>query len=154
MLLFLAAVSSASSRHLLFGRPDDCPEKIWDQVVEAERISREKRFGALIGGLDKKTIEANQVRIWEELKRQKETGETTPPPKQGPLAGIQQAWKKIYEEADAMGYAQAVALSAKLENKGVLPRVVTKDGDDDPASDEPKKIKKKKKKKSRGFGNS
>lgn len=154
MLLFLAAAvsSSASSRFLLYARPEDCPEKIWDQVVEAERISREKRFGALIGGLDKKTIEANQVRIWEELKRQKESGETTPPPKQGPLAGIQSAWKKLYEEADAMGYAQAVALSTKLENKGVLPRVVTKEGEAPPA---PTKTKKRKKKKSRrGFGSS
>ena len=46
-----------------------------------------------------------------------------------------------------MGYAQAVALNAQLENKGVLPKAAAADAD---ASTPPKARAKSKKRKSRG----
>ena len=119
-------------------------------------------------GLDKDAIEANQLRIWEELKRRKESGElaaaapgnaeAAPKAQGGMFAGIKEAWDKMYAEADSMAYAQAVTLSADLEKKGMLPKVVTADGfEKRPAPDGEKKKGKKsrskaKAKKSRGFG--
>jgi len=49
---------------------------------------------------------------------------------EGPFASLRTAWQKMYEEADRQGYAQAVALSANLENKGLLPKVVTANSED------------------------
>lgn len=124
----------------IYARPADCSEKVWAQIIEAERVSREKRYGNLFGtlGTSQETIEANQLRIWEELKRRKNAlnaGEELPQQQSneesgGLFANLKAAWKTIYEEADAMGYAQAVALSSKLENRGLLPRVVTKEAAD------------------------
>jgi len=131
----------------LAARPADCPAEVWERVVEAERTSREKKFGAMgaaLGafGLDKAAIEANQLRIWDELKRKRAEAPGGPKKKKnkqqqqpaepvpktassGPFAGMREAFQKVYDEADQMGYAQAVALSASLENKGLLPKVVT-----------------------------
>lgn len=163
MLAFVVSLSVAWTTRLN-GRPTDCPEDLWNRIVEAERLSREKRFGSLVGsvGIDQNAIDANQLRIWDEMKRQRaaiEAGETptTPRKEEGPFAGIKKAWQKLYEEADSMGYAQAIALSSTLENKGVLPRVVTKEQPAEPPADIPprKSTAKKtrtKKKSTKGFG--
>lgn len=78
-------------------------------------------------GLDKGSIEENQLRIWEELKAKQASGakprkrtEAEAAPAPGPFAGLKKAWDDAYKEADAQGYAQAVALNAKLEEKGIL----------------------------------
>ena len=114
-------------------------------------------------GLDKDKIEENRLRIWEELKAKQASGEK---PRRredaaaeevqkapGPFAGLRKAWDDVYKEADAMGYAQAVALNAKLEKKGILPEVMPR-GDSplglDPANDAPKKSQAKRRKKGKG----
>ena len=118
-------------------RPEECPPAVWERIVEAEAKSREKKFGAVGAalsqfGLDKGSIEENQLRIWGELKAKQESGakprtraadaadaaDAAP----GPFAGLKKAWDDVYKEADAMGYAQAVALNAKLEGQGILPK--------------------------------
>ena len=123
---------------LLRARPDDCPEEVWDRIVEAEQQSREKKgqIGAALWGLDKGAIEQNQLRIWEELRERQESGakptkRTEPAPSNNnPFAGVMKAFKDVYDEADAMGYAQAVALNKQLEDKGVLSKAKRKDDDD------------------------
>ena len=124
---------------LLRARPDDCPEEVWARIVEAERNSREKKgqIGAALWGLDKGAIEQNQLRIWEELRERqargaKPTKRTAQPekPNNNPFAGVMKAFKDVYDEADAMGYAQAVALNKQLEDKGVLSKAKRKDDDD------------------------
>ena len=124
---------------LLRARPDDCPEEVWERIVEAERNSREKKgqIGAALWGLDKGAIEQNQLRIWEELRERQESGakptkRTAQPekPNNNPFAGVMKAFKDVYDEADAMGYAQAVALNKQLEDKGVLSKAKRKDDDD------------------------
>ena len=122
----------------LRARPDDCPEEVWERIVEAERNSREKKgqIGAALWGLDKGAIEQNQLRIWEELRERQESGakptkRTEPAPSNNnPFAGVMKAFKDVYDEADAMGYAQAVALNKQLEDKGVLSKAKRKDDDD------------------------
>ena len=123
----------------LRARPDDCPEEVWERIVEAERNSREKKgqIGAALWGLDKGAIEQNQLRIWEELRERQESGakptKRTEQPQQtnnNPFAGVMKAFKDVYDEADAMGYAQAVALNKQLEDKGVLSKAKRKDDDD------------------------
>ena len=122
----------------LKARPDDCPEEVWDRIVEAERNSREKKgqIGAALWGLDKGAIEQNQLRIWEELRERQESGAKPtkrteePAPSNNPFAGVMKAFKDVYDEADAMGYAQAVALNKQLEDKGVLSKAKRKDDDD------------------------
>ena len=122
----------------LKARPDDCPEEVWDRIVEAERNSREKKgqIGAALWGLDKGAIEQNQLRIWEELRERQESGARPtkrpeePAPSNNPFAGVMKAFKDVYDEADAMGYAQAVALNKQLEDKGVLSKAKRKDDDD------------------------
>ena len=125
----------------LRARPDDCPEEVWDRIVEAEQKSREKKgqIGAALWGLDKSAIEQNQLRIWEELRERQESGAKptkrtaqpeTPPSNNNPFAGVMKAFKDVYDEADAMGYAQAVALNKQLEDKGVLSKAKRKDDDD------------------------
>ena len=124
----------------LKARPDDCPEEVWDRIVEAERNSREKKgqIGAALWGLDKGAIEQNQLRIWEELRERQESGakptkkrqEAEAPSNNNPFAGVMKAFKDVYDEADAMGYAQAVALNKQLEDKGVLSKAKRKDDDD------------------------
>ena len=124
---------------LLRARPDDCPEEVWERIVEAERNSREKKgqIGAALWGLDKGAIEQNQLRIWEELRERQESGakptkRTEPAPSNNnPFAGVMKAFKDVYDEADAMGYAQAVALNKQLEDKGVLSKAKRRDADDD-----------------------
>ena len=123
---------------LLRARPDDCPEEVWDRIVEAERNSREKKgqIGAALWGLDKNAIEQNQLRIWEELRERQESGakptkKPEPTPSNNPFAGVMKAFKDVYDEADAMGYAQAVALNKQLEDKGVLSKAKRRDDDDD-----------------------
>ena len=142
MRLTSALASSLAFQHCspttvktqLFARPSDCPPDVWEAVVEAERKSRQKKignFGAALGALDQGAIQKNQLRIWDELKKKKDLPPSPQPPEgqpstpDGPFAGIRKAWNQIYEEADAMGKAQAIALSADLEDKGLLPRVVT-----------------------------
>ena len=122
---------------LLRARPDDCPEEVWERIVEAERNSREKKgqIGAALWGLDKGAIEQNQLRIWEELRERQESGakptkKPEPAPSNNPFAGVMKAFKDVYDEADAMGYAQAVALNKQLEDKGVLSKAKRKDDDD------------------------
>ena len=123
---------------LLRARPDDCPEEVWERIVEAERNSREKKgqIGAALWGLDKGAIEQNQLRIWEELRERQESGARptkkpeTPPSSNNPFAGVMKAFKDVYDEADAMGYAQAVALNKQLEDKGVLSKAKRRDDDD------------------------
>ena len=122
----------------LKARPDDCPEEVWDRIVEAERNSREKKgqIGAALWGLDKGAIEQNQLRIWEELRERQESGakptkKPEPAPSSNPFAGVMKAFKDVYDEADAMGYAQAVALNKQLEDKGVLSKAKRRDDDDD-----------------------
>ncbi len=123
----------------LKARPDDCPEEVWDRIVEAERNSREKKgqIGAALWGLDKNAIEQNQLRIWEELRERQESGakptkrtEQPATTNNNPFAGVMKAFKDVYDEADAMGYAQAVALNKQLEDKGVLSKAKRKDDDD------------------------
>ena len=123
----------------LRARPDDCPEEVWERIVEAERTSREKKgqIGAALWGLDKGAIEQNQLRIWEELRERQESGAKPPKrsaqpekPNNNPFAGVMKAFKDVYDEADAMGYAQAVALNKQLEDKGVLSKAKRKDDDD------------------------
>ena len=125
--------SSQRPPTLLRARPDDCPEEVWERIVEAEQKSREKKgqIGAALWGLDKGAIEQNQLRIWEELRERQASGAKPPkrtaqpepaPSNNNPFAGVMKAFKDVYDEADAMGYAQAVALNAKLEDKGVLPK--------------------------------
>ena len=125
---------------LLRARPDDCPEEVWERIVEAERNSREKKgqIGAALWGLDKNAIEQNQLRIWEELRERQESGakptkrtEQPATTNNNPFAGVMKAFKDVYDEADAMGYAQAVALNKQLEDKGVLSKAKRKDDDDD-----------------------
>ena len=120
----------------LRARPDDCPEEVWDRIVEAEQKSREKKgqIGAALWGLDKGAIEQNQLRIWEELRERQESGakptkKPEPAPSNNPFAGVMKAFKDVYDEADAMGYAQAVALNKQLEDKGVLSKAKRKDDD-------------------------
>lgn len=124
---------------LLRARPDDCPEEVWERIVEAERTSREKKgqIGAALWGLDKNAIEQNQLRIWEELRERQASGARPPKrkeqpekPNNNPFAGVMKAFKDVYDEADAMGYAQAVALNKQLEDKGVLSKAKRKDDDD------------------------
>ena len=130
--------SSTRPPTLLRARPDDCPEEVWDRIVEAERNSREKKgqIGAALWGLDKGAIEQNQLRIWEELKEKKASGAKPtkrteePAPSSNPFAGVMKAFKDVYDEADAMGYAQAVALNKQLEDKGVLSKAKRRDDDD------------------------
>ena len=123
----------------LKARPDDCPEEVWERIVDAERNSREKKgqIGAALWGLDKNAIEQNQLRIWEELRERQESGakptkrtEEPAPSNNNPFAGVMKAFKDVYDEADAMGYAQAVALNKQLEDKGVLSKAKRKDDDD------------------------
>ena len=123
--------SSQRPPTLLRARPDDCPEEVWERIVEAERTSREKKgqIGAALWGLDKNAIEQNQLRIWEELRERQASGAKPPKrtaqpekPNNNPFAGVMKAFKDVYDEADAMGYAQAVALNAKLEGQGILPK--------------------------------
>lgn len=170
-----AALAPAASRRGARGarggvalreRPEACPEPVWERICEAEQKSREKKFGSLAAsmatfGLDSDAIEKNRLRIWEELEAKQASGAAPPPRKKaeaaaddakpaGPFAGIRKAWDDVYKEADAMGYAQAVALNAQLENKGVLSKAPRRPGAfdvDDP--DAPKK-KAKRRKKSRG----
>ena len=129
--------SSQCPPTLLRARPDDCPEEVWDRIVEAEQQSREKKgqIGAALWGLDKGAIEQNQLRIWEELRERQESGakptkKPEPAPSNNPFAGVMKAFKDVYDEADAMGYAQAVALNKQLEDKGVLSKAKRKDDDD------------------------
>ena len=121
----------------LRARPDDCPEEVWERIVEAEQQSREKKgqIGAALWGLDKGAIEQNQLRIWEELRERQESGakptkKPEPAPSNNPFAGVMKAFKDVYDEADAMGYAQAVALNKQLEDKGVLSKAKRRDDDD------------------------
>ena len=132
--------SSQRPPTLLRARPDDCPEEVWDRIVEAERNSREKKgqIGAALWGLDKNAIEQNQLRIWEELRERQESGakptkrtEQPATTNNNPFAGVMKAFKDVYDEADAMGYAQAVALNKQLEDKGVLSKAKRRDDDDD-----------------------
>ena len=131
--------SSQRPPTLLRARPDDCPEEVWERIVEAERNSREKKgqIGAALWGLDKNAIEQNQLRIWEELRERQESGAKPtkrteePAPSNNPFAGVMKAFKDVYDEADAMGYAQAVALNKQLEDKGVLSKAKRRDDDDD-----------------------
>ena len=136
-----ALLGSTRPPTLLRARPDDCPEEVWERIVEAERTSREKKgqIGAALWGLDKNAIEQNQLRIWEELRERQESGAKppkrteqpeTPPSNNNPFAGVMKAFKDVYDEADAMGYAQAVALNKQLEDKGVLSKAKRKDDDD------------------------
>ena len=141
-LLALSTVAALRSQRpptRLKARPDDCPEEVWERIVEAERNSREKKgqIGAALWGLDKGAIEQNQLRIWEELRERQESGakptkRTAQPeaPSNNPFAGVMKAFKDVYDEADAMGYAQAVALNKQLEDKGVLSKAKRKDDDD------------------------
>ena len=132
--------SSQRPPTLLRARPDDCPEEVWERIVEAEQKSREKKgqIGAALWGLDKGAIEQNQLRIWEELKERQESGARPPkkrpeepaPSSNNPFAGVMKAFKDVYDEADAMGYAQAVALNKQLEDKGVLSKAKRRDDDD------------------------
>mmetsp|Transcript_430 Transcript_430/g.1212 ORF Transcript_430/g.1212 Transcript_430/m.1212 type:complete len:207 (-) Transcript_430:41-661(-) len=149
---------SAVARQSLFARPPDCPEDVWTAVVEAERKSREKKIGPLgtaLGALDARSIEANQLRIWEEVRKRrddssnnkkqrkkKNTASSPPSPpekekEEGPFASLRNAWNKMYAEADAMGYAQALSLSADLENRGLLPKVVTANATAEAADETP-----------------
>ena len=124
----------------LRARPDDCPEEVWERIVEAERTSREKKgqIGAALWGLDKSAIEKNQLRIWEELRERQASGakptkrkkEQPEKPNNNPFSGVMKAFKDVYDEADAMGYAQAVALNKQLEDRGVLSKAKRKDDDD------------------------
>ena len=132
--------SSTRPPTILRARPDECPEEVWDRIVEAERNSREKKgqIGAALWGLDKGAIEQNQLRIWEELRERQESGakptkrpEEPAPSSNNPFAGVMKAFKDVYDEADAMGYAQAVALNKQLEDKGVLSKAKRRDADDD-----------------------
>ena len=139
-LLALSTVAALRSQRpptRLKARPDDCPEEVWDRIVEAEQQSREKKgqIGAALWGLDKNAIEQNQLRIWEELRERQESGakptkKPEPAPSNNPFAGVMKAFKDVYDEADAMGYAQAVALNKQLEDKGVLSKAKRKDDDD------------------------
>ena len=130
--------SSQRPPTLLRARPDDCPEEVWQRIVEAERNSREKKgqIGAALWGLDKNAIEQNQLRIWEELRERQESGvkptkkPEPAPSNNNPFAGVMKAFKDVYDEADAMGYAQAVALNKQLEDKGVLSKAKRRDDDD------------------------
>ena len=146
LLLALATCNALQSNQrpptLLRARPDDCPEEVWERIVEAERTSREKKgqIGAALWGLDKNAIEQNQLRIWEELRERQASGAKptkrpaqpeTPPSNNNPFAGVMKAFKDVYDEADAMGYAQAVALNKQLEDKGVLSKAKRRDDDDD-----------------------
>ena len=133
----VAALRSQRPPTLLRARPDDCPEEVWDRIVEAEQQSREKKgqIGAALWGLDKGAIEQNQLRIWEELRERQESGakptkKPEPAPSNNPFAGVMKAFKDVYDEADAMGYAQAVALNKQLEDKGVLSKAKRRDDDD------------------------
>ena len=141
---FLLAVSTVAALQRqrpptrLKARPDDCPEEVWERIVEAEQQSREKKgqIGAALWGLDKGAIEQNQLRIWEELKEKKASGakptkrtEQPATTNNNPFAGVMKAFKDVYDEADAMGYAQAVALNKQLEDKGVLSKAKRKDDD-------------------------
>ena len=142
LLLALATCNALQSNQrpptLLRARPDDCPEEVWERIVEAERNSREKKgqIGAALWGLDKNAIEQNQLRIWEELRERQESGAKPTkkpepaPSNNNPFAGVMKAFKDVYDEADAMGYAQAVALNKQLEDKGVLSKAKRKDDDD------------------------
>ena len=142
LLLALATCNALRSQRpptLLRARPDDCPEEVWERIVEAERTSREKKgqIGAALWGLDKGAIEQNQLRIWEELRERQESGakptkrkEQPEKPNNNPFSGVMKAFKDVYDEADAMGYAQAVALNKQLEDKGVLSKAKRKDDDD------------------------
>ena len=136
----VAALRSPRPSTLLRARPDDCPEEVWDRIVEAEQQSREKKgqIGAALWGLDKNAIEQNQLRIWEELRERQESGakptkrtEQPATTNNNPFAGVMKAFKDVYDEADAMGYAQAVALNKQLEDKGVLSKAKRRDDDDD-----------------------
>ena len=143
LLLALATCNALQSNQRLptrlRARPDDCPEEVWDRIVEAERNSREKKgqIGAALWGLDKGAIEQNQLRIWEELRERQASGAKPtkkrpeePAPSNNPFAGVMKAFKDVYDEADAMGYAQAVALNKQLEDKGVLSKAKRRDDDD------------------------
>jgi len=140
------APRQSAPRTRLRACPEDCPPKVWAQVVEAEAASREKKFGmmgaALAGfGLDKSAIEENQLRIWEELKARAEANpakksgkrslksgdapaaaEVAAPAVPGMFSNLKAAWDTMYKEADGLAYAQALKLNSDLEGKGLLPK--------------------------------
>lgn len=153
MLLFYVPLLVPSAP--LCARPADCPEPVWERVVEAERVSREKKFGTMLGplgsALDSSTIEANQLRIWDELKRRKEGGEVVEakPKEPGFFDGIKQSFASFYQEADAMAYSQAVALNKNLEDRGILSKVSTDAKD---KKRRPPPTKKKTRSGAKGFG--
>ena len=150
----------------LAARPADATEEEWEVVVEAERVSRAKKYGPAAQAMEvmnKDMIEKNQLLIWEEFSRRRGSAPApprasrrkktkgfapsssaaprsaasaplpeapaapapAPAPAPGFLGRLAESAKQLYDEADAMGYASAVAVSADLENRGILPRVVT-----------------------------
>ena len=141
LLLAITASALRPARPLmrLRARPEDCPEAVWERIVEAEQTSREKKgqIGAALWGLDKGAIEQNQLRIWETLSEKQASGAKPPKrtpeaeapekPSTNPFAGVMKAFNDVYKEADAMGYAQALALNKQLEDKGVLSKAKRKD---------------------------
>ena len=169
------AVWRSNSR--LAARPADATEEEWEVVVEAERVSRAKKYGPAAQAMEvmnKEMIEKNQLLIWEEFSRRRGSAPApprasrrkktkgfapsssaaprsaapaplpeapaapapAPAPAPGFLGRLAESAKQLYDEADAMGYASAVAVSADLENRGILPRVVTAERDADAESTE------------------
>ena len=84
---------------------------------------------------DKDAIEANRLRIWEELAAKQASGAKPPKRREadataapdGPFAGLKKAFADSYKEADAMAYAQAVALNKNLEDRGILDKAPRRD---------------------------
>ena len=107
---------------------------------EAERNSREKKgqIGAALWGPIRARSRRTNWHLGELRARQasgakppKRTAQPeTPPSNNNPFAGVMKAFKDVYDEADAMGYAQAVALNKQLEDRGVLSKAKRKDDDD------------------------
>ena len=49
-------------------QPSEVSDKEWAMIVEAEKVSREKKYGPLAGLMvSTQDIEANQLRIWESI---------------------------------------------------------------------------------------
>lgn len=59
-------------------KPKDATEEDWQLVVDAEKASREKRYGPLANVLlSNENIEENQLRIWNSLKEKRTAAEIT-----------------------------------------------------------------------------
>ena len=134
-------------------RPADCSAEEWAMIVEAEKSSRARAFGGLLGGaadvLDGEAVKENQLKIWATLQerraasakkdasfkgmgarpgRRRDADRPAPPPPEAAAAPEppkkKDGWfTNFWEEADQLAYVQASQVNSALEKAGVLEKV-------------------------------